>query len=109
MRRGTWLALGLCAVSCLACSSDDEPAAPAAATPGGSGGSASVDGSGGAGPVDGDIASDAGDATVPAKRRYQATASVGDFLAITVDGDAHQITYSNVSNGTSGTVSYTVA
>jgi hypothetical protein len=44
----------------------------------------------------------------PAVRNYQATASVGDFLTITVDATAHTIAYTNVTNGETGTVSYTV-
>ena len=40
---------------------------------------------------------------------YQGTASVGDFLAITIDHDARTLTYQNRSNGTSGAASYTVA
>ncbi len=41
-------------------------------------------------------------------RSYSGTASVGDFLALTVDASAHTITYRNVSNGDNGTASYTV-
>ncbi len=44
----------------------------------------------------------------PPVRNYQATASVGDFLTITVDSVAHTIAYTNVTNGEMGTVSYTV-
>lgn len=44
----------------------------------------------------------------PAVRNYQATASVGDFLTITVDSTAHTIAYTNVTNGETGTVSYTI-
>jgi hypothetical protein len=39
---------------------------------------------------------------------YHGTASVGDFLNITVNSTALTITYSNLSNGESGTVPYTV-
>jgi ribosomal protein L21E len=46
--------------------------------------------------------------TAPAVRNYQATASVGDFLTITVDSTAHTIAYTNVTNGETGTVSYTI-
>jgi hypothetical protein len=42
------------------------------------------------------------------QRFYNGTASVGDFFSITVDSVAHSLTYKNVSNGDSGTVSYTV-
>jgi hypothetical protein len=41
-------------------------------------------------------------------RGYNGTASVGDFLNITLDPAAHTITYSNKSNGDSGVVPYTV-
>jgi hypothetical protein len=44
----------------------------------------------------------------PASRVYHGTASVGDFLTITVDSNAQTIAYTNVSNSTSGTVPYTV-
>src|ERR1700676_4282551 len=44
----------------------------------------------------------------PASRVYHGTASVGDFMTITVDSGAQTIAYTNVSNGTSGTVPYTV-
>lgn len=44
----------------------------------------------------------------PSSRVYHGTASVGDFLTITVDSNAQTISYTNVSNGTSGTVPYTV-
>lgn len=40
---------------------------------------------------------------------YQGTASVGDFLSITIDHDARTLTYDNHSNGTSGAATYTVA
>ena len=41
-------------------------------------------------------------------RSYNGTASVGDFLTITLDGTAHTITYNDVSNSESGVVPYTV-
>jgi hypothetical protein len=44
----------------------------------------------------------------PASRLYHGTASVGDFMTITVDSSAQTITYNDVSNNTSGTVPYTV-
>jgi len=43
-----------------------------------------------------------------AVRTYNGTASVGDFLTISLDSTAHTITYANHSNGDSGTVPYTV-
>ncbi len=42
----------------------------------------------------------------PASRVYHGTASVGDFMTITVDSTAQTIAYTDVSNSTSGTVSY---
>jgi hypothetical protein len=45
---------------------------------------------------------------VPAVRTYNATASVGDFLTISLDSDAHTISYKNYTNGDSGKVPYTV-
>jgi hypothetical protein len=45
-------------------------------------------------------------ATAP--RQYNGSASVGDFLTITLDPVAQTLTYANVSNGDSGTVPYTV-
>src|SRR5271157_5706201 len=44
----------------------------------------------------------------PASRVYHGTASVGDFMTITVDSSARTIAYTDVSNGTSGTVPYSV-
>jgi hypothetical protein len=41
-------------------------------------------------------------------RAYNGTASVGDFLTITVNTTALTITYNNLSNGDSGTFPYTV-
>jgi hypothetical protein len=41
-------------------------------------------------------------------RSYNGTASVGDFLTITLDSTAHTLTYSNHSNGDAGTIPYTV-
>jgi hypothetical protein len=43
-----------------------------------------------------------------AVRSYNGTASVGDFLTISIDSNAHTITYKNYANGESGTVPYTV-
>jgi hypothetical protein len=43
-----------------------------------------------------------------AVRSYNGTASVGDFLTISIDSNAHTISYANHSNGDSGTVPYTV-
>src|SRR5258708_15385198 len=45
---------------------------------------------------------------VAVARTYHGTASVGDFMTITIDSAAQTITYSDVSNGDSGTVPYTV-
>jgi hypothetical protein len=42
------------------------------------------------------------------KYTYNGTASVGDFLTITNDKTALTISYSNLSNGDSGTIPYTV-
>ena len=41
-------------------------------------------------------------------RSYNATASVGDFLTVSIDGAAQTITYKNYTNGETGTVPYTV-
>ncbi len=41
-------------------------------------------------------------------RSYSATSSVGDFLSITLDPAAHTLAYTNVSNGDTGTIPYTV-
>lgn len=41
-------------------------------------------------------------------RSYSGTASVGDFLTISIDATAHTITYNNYTNGETGTVPYTV-
>lgn len=46
---------------------------------------------------------------VPAQRSYNGTASVGDFLVISLDSTAHTLTYTNKSNGDAGTVPYTVS
>jgi len=43
-----------------------------------------------------------------AVRSYNATASVGDFVTISIDSNAQTITYENRTNGESGTVPYTV-
>lgn len=42
-------------------------------------------------------------------RSYNATASVGDFLTISIDSAAETITYKNFTNGETGTVPYTVS
>lgn len=47
-------------------------------------------------------------ATTSATRVYHGTASVGDFMTITVNPAAQTIAYTDVSNNTSGTVPYTV-
>jgi len=44
----------------------------------------------------------------PASRVYHGTASVGDFMTITIDSNAETVSYTDVSNNTSGTVPYTV-
>ena len=44
----------------------------------------------------------------PSSRVYHGTASVGDFMTITIDSGAQTIAYTDVSNNTSGTVPYTV-
>ena len=41
-------------------------------------------------------------------RTYHGTASVGDFMTITIDSTAQTISYNDASNGDSGTVPYTV-
>jgi len=43
-----------------------------------------------------------------AVRSYNGTASVGDFLTISIDANAQTITYKNYTNGETGTVPYTV-
>ena len=43
-----------------------------------------------------------------AVRAYNGTASVGDFLTISIDPNAQTITYKNYTNGETGTVPYTV-
>jgi len=47
-------------------------------------------------------------APVPQHRAYNGTASVGDFLTITLDAATHTLSYVNHSNGDTGTVPYTV-
>ena len=47
-------------------------------------------------------------APVSGVRNYNATASVGDFLTISIDANAGTITYDNRTNGEAGTVPYTV-
>ena len=44
----------------------------------------------------------------PGSRAYNGTASVGDFMTITINPAAQTIAYNDVSNNTSGTVPYTV-
>jgi hypothetical protein len=43
-----------------------------------------------------------------AVRSYNGTASVGDFLTISIDSNVHTISYANHSNGDSGTIPSTV-
>jgi len=43
-----------------------------------------------------------------AVRVYSGTASVGDFLTISIDSNAQKITYKNYTNGETGTVPYTI-
>jgi hypothetical protein len=43
----------------------------------------------------------------PSARVYHGTASVGDFLTITIDSNAQTIAYSDLSNNDTGTVPYT--
>jgi type 1 glutamine amidotransferase len=43
-----------------------------------------------------------------AVRSYNGTASVGDFLTISIDSTTQTITYDNLTNGETGTVPYTV-
>ncbi len=43
-----------------------------------------------------------------ALRNYHGSASIGDFLSITVNPSAQTITYNDASNGESGTIPYTV-
>ena len=45
---------------------------------------------------------------VSAVRVYNGTASVGDFLTISIDSTAETITYKNYTNGETGTVPYSV-
>ena len=47
-------------------------------------------------------------APLSAVRTYNGTASVGDFLTISLDSNAHTLTYANHSNGDGGTIPYTV-
>jgi len=46
--------------------------------------------------------------TGSAKRSYNGSASIGDFLAITLDPVALTLTYTNLSNQDTGVVPYTV-
>jgi hypothetical protein len=50
----------------------------------------------------------ASSAASSSSRSYSGTASVGDFMNITIDTTAQTITYANVSNGDGGVVPYTV-
>jgi len=43
-----------------------------------------------------------------AVRAYNGTASVGDFLTISVDSIAQTITYKDYTNGETGTAPYTI-
>jgi hypothetical protein len=45
---------------------------------------------------------------IAAIRSYNGTASVGDFVTISIDSTANTMTYHDITNGESGTVSYTV-
>src|SRR4029077_9840718 len=47
--------------------------------------------------------------TSSSARTYNGTASVGDFMTISIEPTAHTLTYTNHSNGDAGTVSYTVS
>jgi hypothetical protein len=44
----------------------------------------------------------------PTTRTYRGTASVGDFLTVTINPSALTLTYTNHSNGDTGTIPYTV-
>ncbi len=46
--------------------------------------------------------------SIGAIRNYNGTASVGDFLTITINSTAGTIDYNNHTNGDAGTVPYTV-
>lgn len=46
--------------------------------------------------------------SLQAVRTYQATASVGDFLTLSVNPNTNTITYKNYTNGQTGTVAYAV-
>jgi hypothetical protein len=46
--------------------------------------------------------------TTPSARVYHGSASVGDFMTITIDSSAQTINYKDVSNGDNGTVPYMV-
>src|SRR5579862_497982 len=46
--------------------------------------------------------------TAPASRVYHGTASVGDFMTITINSSAQTIAYTDLSNNSNGTVPYTV-
>src|SRR5207302_9650585 len=44
----------------------------------------------------------------PTTRTYRGSASVGDFLTVTINPSALTLTYTNHSNGDTGTIPYTV-
>jgi len=46
--------------------------------------------------------------STPTVRSYNGTASVGDFVTISIDSSAKTITYDNVTNGETGTATYDV-
>ena len=52
--------------------------------------------------------SSSGASPASAIRTYNGTASVGDFLTITIDSTTNTITYDNLTNNEAGTVPYTV-
>ena len=54
------------------------------------------------------IATLVGCSSTKSVRTYHGTASVGDFLTISIDPQAQTITYNNHTNGETGTVPYTV-
>jgi len=53
-------------------------------------------------------ASNSSGTTNSAVRNYNGTASVGDFLTISIDSTTNTITYDNLTNGETGSVPYTV-
>lgn len=46
-------------------------------------------------------------APTPSVRTYNGTASVGDFMTITIDSAAHTLSFVNLTNSTSGVIPYT--